>query len=382
MKIITLQQIKDLNVSPATCVDWVKESFSIKSESQLPAKISVHPQGYDFYTAMPCLLPERYDRVALKMVHRVSGATPALGSDLLLYKASTGELLALMDATWITAMRTGATAVLAARTLRRSDDAVYGLVGLGNTARATVLCLLESEPAVSHTILLQRYKDQAELFIERFKAYSNVEFRIVDSFRDILAGADVIFSCITDASVLHSPSGPRTSPLRQASAAENAAEPTRVQSFAAQPQKNAAGPRTSPLHQASAPADASAGDGLFCTDESLFRPGCTLIPIHVRGFQNCDLFFDKIFGDDTEPLRSWKYFDRYRSYAELGDVLSGAAPGRTSDSERIISYNYGLGLHDALFATHLYDLLPAAPAATPADIDLTSLSGLLPKFWL
>jgi len=171
MKIITLQQIKDLNVSPATCVDWVKESFSIKSESQLPAKISVHPQGYDFYTAMPCLLPERYDRVALKMVHRVSGATPALGSDLLLYKASTGELLALMDATWITAMRTGATAVLAARTLRRSADAVYGLVGLGNTARATVLCLLESEPAARHTILLQRYKDQAELFIVNFLCF-------------------------------------------------------------------------------------------------------------------------------------------------------------------------------------------------------------------
>lgn len=328
MKIITLQQIRSLSISPASCVEWVKESFSIKKESQLPAKISVHPQGYDFYTAMPCLLPERYDRVALKMVHRVKGATPSLGSDLLLYKASTGELLAVMDAMWITAMRTGATATLAAQTLRRGaagsacasgasrDEAVYGLVGLGNTARATVLCLLEAEPQARHTILLQRYKDQADLFIDRFKSYNNVEFIVVDSFRDILARADVIFSCITDA------------------------------------------------------------QGLFCEDESLFRPGCTLIPIHVRGFQNCDLFFDKVFGDDTDPLRSWKNFDSFRSYAEFGDVLAGTVPGRTSDTERILSYNYGLGLHDALFASKIYDLLTDAP-----DSGL-NLNGSLPKFWI
>lgn len=316
MEIITLQQITALGVSPATCVGWVKESFSIKKESQLPAKISVHPQGFDFYTAMPCLLPERFDRFAIKVVHRVKGATPSLGSDLMLYKASTGELLAVMDAMWITAMRTGATAALAARTFRRSGEAVYGLVGLGNTARAAVLCLLESEPEERHTILLQRYKDQADPFIERFKEYDNVEFAVVDSFREILAGADVIFSCITDAK------------------------------------------------------------GLFCEDESLFRPGCTLIPVHVRGFQNCDLFFDKIFGDDTEQLRSWQYFDKYRFFAEIGDVLSGSAPGRTSDSERIISYNYGLGLHDALFASKVYDLIAEAPASG------VSLSGDLPKFWI
>ena len=45
MKIISENQIKDLGITPATCVDWAKESFSIKNKAQLPAKISVHPQG-------------------------------------------------------------------------------------------------------------------------------------------------------------------------------------------------------------------------------------------------------------------------------------------------------------------------------------------------
>ena len=55
MKIISENQIKDLGITPATCVDWAKESFSIKNKAQLPAKISVHPQGNDFFTSMPCL---------------------------------------------------------------------------------------------------------------------------------------------------------------------------------------------------------------------------------------------------------------------------------------------------------------------------------------
>lgn len=297
MKIISHEQIKGLNISPATCVEWIKDSFSIKNESQLPAKISVRPQGYDFYTAMPCLLPTSFDRVGLKMVHRVKGSVPSLGSDLLLYEASTGILLALMDCDWITAMRTGATAVYAAQTFRKMTPVVYSFVGLGNTARATLLCLLETEKSIQHKILLKRYKDQAEHFMDRFKAFDNVSFEIVDSAPEMIASSDVVFSCITDA------------------------------------------------------------EGLICEDETCFRPGCTLIPVHVRGFQNCDLFFDKIYGDDTAPIRNWKYFNRYRHYAELQDVIDGRDPGRESDKERILSYNYGLALHDVFFASKVYSLL-------------------------
>ncbi len=263
MKIISQSQIKSLNISSVTCLDWVKESFSVKKNSQLPAKISVHPKGYDFFTAMPCLLPAEYDRVGLKMVHRVKGAIPSLGSDILVYEASTGKLLAFMDCDWITAMRTGATAVYAAQTFRKKGSVVYSFVGLGNTARATMLCLLESEPEILHKVLLKRYKDQAEQFIERFSSFENVSFEIVDSVIEMISASDVIFSCITDA------------------------------------------------------------DGLFCEDETCFNPGCTLIPVHVRGFQNCDLFFDKVYGDDTAPIQNWKYFSQYRHYAELQDVIDG-----------------------------------------------------------
>lgn len=315
MKVISQAQIRALKIKPSTCVEWVKESFSIKKHSQLPAKISVHPQGNDFYTAMPCLLPEKYDRVGLKMVHRVKGAIPSLGSDILLYEASTGSLLAFMDCDWITTMRTGATAAFAAQTLRKKGPVSYSIVGLGNTARATMLCLLETEPDIQHKVLLKRYKDQAEMFVDRFSSYSNVSFEIVETVPEMIINSDVVFSCITDA------------------------------------------------------------EGLLCEDESCFQPGCTLIPVHVRGFQNCDLFFDKVYGDDTAPIKTWKYFSKYRHYAELQDIIDGKDPGRENDFERILSYNYGLALHDVFFASKIYDILyNSCP-----DIRIVKESS---KFWI
>ena len=297
MKIISQKQIRNLNVSPALCVEWVKESFSLKATAQLPAKISLHPQGNDFFNTMPCLLPAPYNYYAVKVVHRVKGATPALGSDLLLYNSQNGELLAMVDADWITTMRTGAVATLAIQTFRKSDAKTYGFLGLGNTGRATMLCLLDSEPEVMHEVILMRYKDQAELFIERFKEYSNVSFTICDDVNELVAKSDVIVSCITEA------------------------------------------------------------DGLLCEDNNLYKEGCLVVPVHTRGFQNCDLFFDKVYADDTAHVCGFKYFDKFKQFGEIQDVIDGKIKGRESDKERILSYNIGLGLHDIVYATKIYDVL-------------------------
>ena len=95
----------------------------------------------------------------------------------------------------------------------------------------------------------------------------------------------------------------------------------------------------------------------FCEDKDAFRKGCTIIPVHTKGFQNCDLFFDKIFGDDTDHLHGFRYFNQFKQFAEISDVLTGKAKGRENDEERILSYNIGLGLHDIIFASKIYSKL-------------------------
>ena len=131
MKIINDEQIKALGISPEQCVEWVREAFLIKDRCQLPPKVSLHPQGTDFINTMPCILPPEYHTFGCKIVSRIKGQTPALNSELMLFDTLTGRMKALMDADWITAMRTGAVAALAINTFRKTDSQVYSFVGLG-----------------------------------------------------------------------------------------------------------------------------------------------------------------------------------------------------------------------------------------------------------
>ena len=297
MKSITNSEIVALNISATECVDWVREAFLMKSECQLPAKISVHPTGNDFFTTMPCLLPKEYGRFGAKVVSRIVGRVPALKSDMMLFDSNNGELLALVDCDWITAMRTGAVAALAIKTFRNSTAKEYAFIGLGSTARATLTCLLESCKGEHLNIRLYKYKDQAERIVEEYKGYDNATFTIVDNTSDLVRGADVVVSCITDAS------------------------------------------------------------GLLVEDESLFKPGVLVVPVHTRGFQNCDTTFDKVYADDTDHVKGFKYFSQFKEFHQIEEVLKGEVAGRESDSERILSYNIGLGLHDVLYASRIYDML-------------------------
>ncbi len=308
MKVISEQIIRGLGITPLTCIAWIKESCSLKAGAELPVKSAVKPSPDEFFTSMPCLLPpythelecvsgfkRRY--YGVKVVHRLEKAVPSLGSDLLLYDAGNGELLALVEADWITAMRTGALAAAAAKELRSSTAKTYGFIGLGNTARATLLCLLEQEPEAEFNIILLKYKNQAEDFADRFSKYTNIIFEEVTDVNSLVQESDVLFSCVTFAR------------------------------------------------------------GNIVEDVSLFKPGITIIPVHTKGFMNCDAVFDRVFGDDTNHVSGFKYFKDFKGYNEIGEVFAGCDPGRISDDQRIINYNYGLGLHDLVFAAKIYELL-------------------------
>ena len=294
---ISREQIENLNITPEACIRWAQEALMIKDNVRMPPKLSVCPQGSDFITSMPCLLPAmgggRY--FGIKVVSRIEGNHPVLKSTITLYDADSGDMLAVLDGDWITSMRTGAAAALAASMFKKRTADTYSLMGLGNIARAVTKCIIADNSGRSITFRLLRYKDQAEKFVESFGQTSNVAFEIVDDKTAFVREAEVLISCVTVANEL-----------------------------------------------------------LFPVD-SLFSRGITLIPVHTRGFQNCDLFFDKIFGDDIGQIRRFKYFDRFRHFAELHKVLQGKVAGREDDNERVLCYNYGIALHDIFFAARIYE---------------------------
>lgn len=307
MKIITTKEIESLSIPPSTCVEWAKEAFLMKNETQLPPKVSLHPRGIDFFNTMPCILPDCYHTYGCKIVSRIVGNHPALRSDIVIYDTLTGELRAFLNADWITAMRTGAVATLAINTFRNSNAKIYAFVGLGVIGHATLDCFFSTNTNAPITIKLKRYKDQAERTAEYYNKYSNVTFEYADTMEELVENADVIVSCITEAK------------------------------------------------------------DLLITDVSLFKPGVLVVPVHTRGFQNCDTIFDKVFADDEGHVKGFKYFNEFRKFGEISDVLSGSIQGRENDSERILSYNVGLGLHDVLYADKIMKLIDMQSITPPPE---------------
>ena len=321
MKIIDFEDIRGLNISPDICYQWVSEMIKDKERVILPPKNSLKPMEGVFCNVMPSILP-RSDTWAggVKVVTRYPHRQPSLDSKILLLNIENGEYLALMDATWITAMRTGAVAAHSIRNLAKSNYRTLSFIGLGNTARATMLILTTMEPDRVFHVRLLKYKGQEVLFAQRFKDYPNLVFSYVEDINELVKGADVIVSCATYI------------------------------------------------------------ENDLC-DDSSFDEGVLVVPVHTRGFTNCDLFFDKVFADDYGHVKGFKYFDRFRSFAEVSDVINGRRPGRENDKERILAYNIGVSMHDICFAAHIYQILQNDKARFDGLKDV-NMRDAHSKFWV
>ena len=56
MKIISFEDIRNLNITPQTCLQWVSDMIANKKAALLPAKISMKPVEKIFCNVMPCIL--------------------------------------------------------------------------------------------------------------------------------------------------------------------------------------------------------------------------------------------------------------------------------------------------------------------------------------
>ena len=124
-------------VSPERAVDAVREAFVAyeHGEWSMPPKVYVPAYPAGDFRAMPAL---GAGHALLKWVTSYPGnparGLPTVTGLVLLSDASDGRLVAVLDAGAVTALRTGAAAVLAAETLGRAGSAA--VVGAGVNGRA------------------------------------------------------------------------------------------------------------------------------------------------------------------------------------------------------------------------------------------------------
>jgi ornithine cyclodeaminase/alanine dehydrogenase-like protein (mu-crystallin family) len=132
-------------VSPARAVEAVREAFVAyaRGEWTMPPKVYVPAYPAGDFRAMPAL---GAGHALLKWVTSFPGnperGLPTVMGLVLLSDASTGVLRAVLDAAAVTALRTGAAAVLAAETLGRHDAASAAVVGAGVNGRAVARTFL------------------------------------------------------------------------------------------------------------------------------------------------------------------------------------------------------------------------------------------------
>lgn len=227
-------------------IRWVDEALREKSGYTLPPKIHIAQQDGDYYNVMPCIY-ERGNIAMVKMIGRHSikrgEDRSSMMGDILLYESDTGILRALMDGEYITTLRTGISAAHSARLFTRPDFETVGLIGLGNIMTVCIRAFIASLRAEGDrrdvTLKLIRYHDHQQRIMDLFREDPNVHFVLCDTYEEVIGGSDLVISAITKVT-------------------EN-----------------------------------------FVTDE-YFKEGCTVIPICTMGFQNCDLFFDRVFTDEME----------------------------------------------------------------------------------
>jgi alanine dehydrogenase len=126
-------------VPPERAVDAVREAFVAyaRGEWSMPPKVYVPAYPAGDFRAMPAL---GAGYALLKWVTSFPGnparGLPTVTGLVLLSDASDGSLRAVFDAAAVTAIRTGAAAVLAAETLGRRDAGPAAVIGAGVNGRA------------------------------------------------------------------------------------------------------------------------------------------------------------------------------------------------------------------------------------------------------
>ena len=304
--------VEQAGVSMAEIIDALEFMFREKAAGrvEMPPKPGIHPRPDSFLHAMPAYV-ERQDAAGIKWVAAYPGnpahGLPYISGLIALNDPDTGLPLAVMDATWITAMRTGAASALAGKFLARPDAASVGIVACGVQGRSHLeaFCtLFPVERVHAYDI------DEAVMhaYAEEMGDSLGVEVRPVATVAEAVRGMDIV---VTSGPILLDP-------------------------------------------------DPAIPPGWLA-------PGAFASPVDFDSYWQGDAFreADLLTTDDTAQFAYYQskggYFrDMPMPDAELGDVIAGKAAGRRAESDRIIAVHLGLALEDMSTAKLVYERARAA----------------------
>ncbi len=304
--------VEQVGVSMAEIIDALEFMFREKAAGrvEMPPKPGIHPRSDSFLHAMPAYV-ERQDAAGIKWVSAYPGnpanGLPYISGLIVLNDPDTGLPLSVMDATWITAMRTGAASALAGKYLARPEASSVGIVACGVQGRSHLEAFCTLFP-VARVHAYDIDEAAARGYAEEMGERLGVEVRAVGTVSEAVRGMDIV---VTSGPILLDP--------------------------------DPAIPR------------------------GWLEAGAFASPVDFDSYWQADAFreADVLTTDDTAQFAYYKsrsgYFrDTPMPHAELGDVIAGKAAGRRAESDRVIAIHLGLALEDMATAKLIYERARAA----------------------
>jgi ornithine cyclodeaminase len=225
---------------------------------------------------------------------------PAIHAVVLVIDPPTGRVRSLMDGTWLTALRTGAVGGLAADLLARPDARVVALFGAGVQAR-TQLEAVRAVRNVAEVRVLSRGGASADGLVSEL---AGVDARRVDDPREAVRGADIVIAATSS-----------STPVFDGADVEPGAHVTGVGSY------------TTEMRE---------------VDAALVARARVVVDQREAAWAEA--------GDIVQAIRAGAVDESVVS-AELGEIVLGRAPGRTSRDEITFFKSVGNAVQDLAVAT-------------------------------
>jgi ornithine cyclodeaminase/alanine dehydrogenase-like protein (mu-crystallin family) len=299
--------VEKLSIPMREVIKTVEEAFREKAEgnAEVPPKPGIHPREDAFIHAMPAFLP----RMGSAGVKWVSGfpenpkrGLPYISGLLIMNDLDTGFPVCVMDCTWVTAKRTGASTAIAAKYFAREDSKTLGVLGCGAQGRSN----LEALAVVCKNLENVKAYDVSEENLNKYVREMTYKHKLrivpVDTPEKAVKGCDIV---VTSGPILKD-----SQPLIEASWLK-------------------AGGFACPLDF-----------------DSYWKPEA----LHS---------VDKFCTDDRDQLTYYQtqgYFSSIPSvHAELSEIVSGKKLGREKPQERIMSMHLGSAIGDMATAKLVYN---------------------------
>jgi alanine dehydrogenase len=309
------------------CILAVEHAFRLYGEKQAmaPGMLGLHGSHGAFHIKAGFLrLQREYFAAKVNANYPQNGerfGLPTIQGVVVLCDAANGRPLAMMDSAEITARRTAAASAVAAKYLARPESAVLTVCGCGVQGRTQVRALTAVLP-LRKVFAYDMLQGRAAQFAEEVESDLGVEVRPVADLRKALLQCDVAVTCTTSKKSLLGREDVRAGIFLAAVGADH-------------PEKWELAPDL--MSSARVVTDV--------TDQ-------------------CAAIGDLHHAITAGAMRSTDV------YAELGEIVAGVKPARTSAEEIIVFDSTGMALQDVAAAAAVYE--KAMTTKTCAAVDFAA----------